>query len=167
MVKLFQWGRREPAPADPRVAAILAHGQVVGETLAAVLAQNVKCAPCQQKEVDTFVIAASIYAYRRYAGGAGDVAFVSAVAQAIGSTVFTIRCAEYAALIDALLEKPRDEDYQRRWLTTILMHVVEHASGRHAEGHMLAITFNAPVVAAVLDDGVKFAREKLARKRRP
>ena len=45
---------------------------------------------------------------------------------------------------------------------TVMMHLVEHATGKSAQGHMIKIYINAPVIAALFDDAFNLVRTELA-----
>lgn len=76
-------------------------------------------------------------------------------------SLFQLRYREYTALIAPVLG-PKDD--QSHHMTTLLMHVCERASHSSAQGKMINITSSSPVIATLLDDAFKFARQ-LARPR--
>lgn len=71
--------------------------------------------------------------------------------------LYQTRYQEYAALMDPVLDPNQD---QRHHMTTLMMHVCERASHITAQGKMLKITTSSPVIAALLDDTFKFAKQQ-------
>lgn len=167
-------GKTQTAP-DERVPLLLQHVEAQAQTLAAVLEQNIGCAALEREEVLFFCAATACYAYRHYGRGKADERFLEKFASELAANCtkqsrsfgqalqeYRSRYAEYGALYDALFEPGKDDKHKRHWLVTMMMHLVERATGRTAEGYMVKIAANSPVIAAVFDDAFKLARGGLS-----
>lgn len=166
-------GNTQKAP-NKHLPLLLGHVETQSTTVAAVLERNLGCERADQTEALFFCAATLSYAYNHYGREKPDRRLLEEFAAALAAdcakrsltfgealTRYQTRYAEYAALYDALFEEGKDDEHKKHWLVTIMMHLVERATGKSAHGHMVKISVNAPVIAAIFDDAFKLVRTEV------
>lgn len=138
--------------------------------LLSVLQNNIGYQEIDVGEALIFCASMMTYCYLRYGPAPPDHALLDEFHRQIVEDIATrskpfdaalslyqSRYQEYAALFDPVLDPKQDQGHH---ITTLMMHLCERVSHATAQGKMLKITTNSPVIAALLDDTFKFAKRQ-------
>ncbi len=163
-------GNTEVAPNAP-AKLLREHVESMQESMVAVLERRIACDPIDSAELSYFCASIATYAYLRFGRSEPNERMLDEFSaelvkesvkrsRSFGDAVdqYRQRYKEYAALFEGLFEDGSDQGHM---LVTILMHAVERMSGQTARGHMIEISLCAPVVAALFQDSIEFARNRL------
>lgn len=172
MLSIFEPDGSMRRPPDPRHQLWIGYCEEQTKLLIALLSRRIGCKEIDADEIFFFAAATLLYAHSKYGVSSPNTNFVeqfqtSVVADCLKRTKdfgaarqqFHLRVREYRTLYDACFDQANTDADKGRWLITIMMHLVEHATHAPAKDFMISIASTAAVLAAVFDDAFQLVRK--------